>query len=128
MSFDLKRIALIVILSFSAGIMIGAWLGRPAFSPRWKDKNPEKMMLERYSSKLHLSAEQKTNVEKILNEARPKMIALRSETRPKFEAIRSSVNSQIRSLLNDRQKSRFDKMEAEWEARMKNFHHGRPHP
>ena len=82
----------------------------------------EQRLLDRFSSKLHLTPEQRTQVAAILEVKRSKMDALRTEIKPRFEEIRTSTSAEIRQLLNPDQQQRFDTMEAEWAAKKKRFH------
>ena len=82
----------------------------------------EQRLLDRFSSKLQLTSEQRTQVATILEAKRQKMDALRAEIKPRFEEIRTSTSGEIRQLLNPDQQQRFDAMEAEWAAKKRRFH------
>ncbi len=79
-------------------------------------------MMDQFSSKLSLNAEQKERISAILEETRGKMDALRKEARPKFEEIRNSSRARIRELLNPDQQKKFEVMSAEMDARMEKRH------
>ena len=116
-----KQILITFVISFVAGAGVMHCQLQHHFYSHWKHEDREKRMLERLSSKLHLTGEQKKQVEVILEEAQPEMAALRSEVRPKFEALRNSTNTKIRKILNSNQQEKFDQMQTEWEARKKKF-------
>ena len=78
-----------------------------------------KKLLEKFTKELDLSAEQKSQVEKILETNLPKMKALRETVRPQFKAIGESLQSEIRAVLKPDQLPKFNKMAAEYEARRK---------
>lgn len=78
--------------------------------------DPYRQMLDRFSSKLDLSADQKTQVAAILEDKRQKIAALRDEARPQFEAIRTATQTEIRQLLTAEQQQKFDAMQSDWDA------------
>ncbi len=89
---------------------------------RWGGGRFEQQLLDRFSSKLNLTSEQRGQVATILEAKRQKMDALRAEIKPRFEEIRTSTSAEIRQLLTADQQRRFDVMEAEWAAKKKRFH------
>lgn len=110
-----------VLPALAAGILLGASV--PIYAGkhfRRSFQNPEKQghrMLERFSRKLDLTAEQKEKVGAVLESSRQRMEALWKEGRPKFDAIRESTNTEIRALLGPEQREKFDKLNARMEAR-----------
>ena len=113
-------------ISCAIGIVAGAVLGGAMARCHWhrfgREEGQYNRLLERFSSKLDLTAEQKTQVAAILETKRQKIKALRSEIHPKFEEIRYSTNEEIRKLLAPRQQEKFDKLRSEWESHWKKHH------
>jgi Spy/CpxP family protein refolding chaperone len=118
----MKLTAKHVVAVFIAGVVLGA-LGMIAFKPlghagRWG--NPEKFhnrMMERFTSELGLTPDQRQKISAILQEARVKIEALRAQTRPRFEEIRSATETQIRGLLTPEQQEKFEQMNVRMKAR-----------
>ena len=117
-----------VIVAFLLGAVIeavamaGPWCG-PRSHRQWgKSEDIQKKMLERFDSKLSLTADQRQQVATILEGKRTKIDALRAEMRPKFEEIRNATRAEIRQLLTPEQQTKFDKMTAEFDAKAKKFH------
>lgn len=110
----------------SAAFLIGLIVGGVAVGPvrrefreRWEKRSPQERMLARLSSKLQLSSEQKTKLAAIFQAKKIKIDALMAEGRPKFEAIRNETREEIRAILNSDQIEKFNKLDAEMEARFK---------
>ena len=112
----------VCLLSFALGIGTGWWAGREAFPRRWNQEQRYQQMLERFNDRLRLTPEQKTQVKTVFETKRKKMEALREEMRPHFELIRLETQRDLRQLLTPGQQKRFDRMEAEWQARLKKRH------
>jgi Spy/CpxP family protein refolding chaperone len=77
----------------------------------------EEQQTERLTKTLKLTPDQVTQLKAIQDATRQKLMALRDDSssprghrREKMEAIQQDSRSQIRALLNDRQKARFDEM------------------
>lgn len=79
-------------------------------------------MVERFSRRLDLTPEQKTQVSAILEAKRQKMDVLRAEVNPKFEEIRNSTKKEIRKILTAEQQKKFDALEARRAARREKWH------
>ena len=81
--------------------------------------------LQRLSSKLKLTDEQKPQVKSILEDQRDQMqkemqepSSGRGEKRNKMRDIHENASSKIRALLTDDQKTKYDKLEAKRQERM----------
>ena len=118
-----------VVLACLAGLLVGAaggwWAGRELFPRRWGWEQRYEKMLERFSSELKLTPDQKEQVKALLEAKRQKMEALRNEVRPRREEIRQSTQTEIRKLLSPEQQTKFDRMEKEWQARRAKRHGSR---
>ena len=113
-----------IVIAFLLGAAVTA-LGThacPFYRRPWeRGKHFQERMLERFDAKLHLTPDQKERLALILEQKRGKIDALRSEVRPKFEEIRKTTRVEIRQILTPEQKTKFDAMSAEWEARAEKF-------
>ncbi len=113
-----------LLIGFAGGVAFGQWYGRESSHCRWKKGGMRQHMLERFDRELHLTADQKKQVETIFDAHHPQMEALQEEIRPKFEALRNTAQAEIRKLLNPEQQKKFDdlnvKMEERWKDR-RNF-------
>jgi Spy/CpxP family protein refolding chaperone len=83
--------------------------------------------LKRMTKEFNLTAEQQSKIKPILMDAQKKMEDLRSDSssdrqtmRGKMMQIRQDSNDQVRALLDDKQKEKFDKQEQQREDRTQN--------
>lgn len=121
-----KTIVVTFAISFVLGAVFGRWQTLEKFERRWENPQAkQKWILDRMSCKLSLDGEQKKKVATILEETSPQMEAVRAQTRPQLDALRKQTHDRIREILRPDQQKKMDKMEAEWEERMKRF---RPNP
>ena len=115
-----------VIVAFIVGVMVGIVGARGCVRfmvhRHWRSGQFQARMLQRFSSKLQLTPDQRTHVAAILDQKRQKIDALRAEIQPKFQEIRTSTAAEIRALLTPEQQQKFDAMNAKSEARAKRFH------
>jgi Spy/CpxP family protein refolding chaperone len=63
------------------------------------------------TEKLHLTADQETKVQPILDQAKPQITAIHREAMQKMHTVMNSTLSQIRPLLNADQQSKLDAIE-----------------
>lgn len=112
-----KQVIMAFVLGVAAGGIGGRWCALEYGHKAWKGGRFEERLLQRFSRQLKLTPEQRTQVGAILEAKRQKIETLRADTRPKFEAIRSSTSAEIRQLLTPEQHARYDKIEAEQQAR-----------
>lgn len=83
--------------------------------PKQLGVNPEvirKQMFDDFSKHLNLSEDQKTKVNAILESNRKEAEELKKQMQEKMKALREKSNSEIRAILNDEQKKKFDELEA----------------
>ncbi len=83
----------------------------------WKHGNMKEHMLQKFSSELNLTEEQKEKVSAIFDAKHPKMMALHDEVRPKFEALRGEAETEIREILTPEQQKKFEEMNARMEKK-----------
>jgi periplasmic protein CpxP/Spy len=81
--------------------------------------------LKRMTKDFNLTADQQAKIKPILVDARKKMDVVRNDSsgdrqsmRQKMMQIRQDTNDQVRALLDDKQKEKFDKQEQERQERM----------
>jgi len=89
--------------------------------------------LKRLTKDFNLTTDQQTKIKPILVDTEKKMEDLRNDSsadrqtmRGKMMQIRQDTNDQIRALLDDKQKEKFDKQEQERQDRMQNRRGGGP--
>jgi Spy/CpxP family protein refolding chaperone len=89
--------------------------------------------LKRMTKDFNLTADQQSKIKPILVDEQKKMEDLRNDSsgdrqamRGKMMQIRQDTNDQIRALLDDKQKEKFDKQEQERQGRMQNRRGGGP--
>ncbi len=76
-----------------------------------KGKRGPKPDIEQMAKELSLSAEQKTQIQKVFEEMRP----AKGETRPsreEMDAKRKAADAKIKKILNEEQYAKFEKMRA----------------
>jgi len=88
--------------------------------------------LERMTKELNLSADQQTKIKAILEDGRTKMTAARDpnasqdDQRAKMMELRKAESLNIKAVLDDTQKAKFDEMEKREMERMRGGGGGRP--
>ena len=70
----------------------------------WHHGNP----LDRISESLNLTADQKTKVQPILDQAKPQLAAIHQDAMQKSKTVMDSTMSQIRPLLTPDQQKKLD--------------------
>ena len=83
--------------------------------------------VKRMTKDLNLTTDQQTKVKSILEDEQKKAQDLRSDSandrqamRQKMTQLRQDTGDQVRALLDDKQKEKFDKMEKQRQDRMQN--------
>ena len=113
-----------IAVAFVAGICAGSFvLDRygPDLGRHHGDDRFQQRLLNRFSSKLKLTPDQRSQVAAILESKRQQMDALRKEIRPRFEEIRKTTSAEVSRLLTAEQQEKFNVMQAEQEKRMEHF-------
>lgn len=82
-------------------------------------------MVERLRSNLDLTDEQAAELESVMNENHETARAFWRNSRSEYEALRQQFRADIRELLSDEQRGRFDEMVAEFEAKHEKGREGR---
>ena len=120
MKLEWKQVVISIFIGFSLGATLGWWGSQ--YSGDWRGKDRYSWMLERFSSRLDLTPQQKKEIAELLEAKRQSITALRAEIRPRFEEIRNSTRQEIRKRLTPEQQQKFDAMHEEWESRRKDRH------
>ena len=114
--------------SYQGGGYGGGQMGGGRRGPMSPDEQ-----LKRMTKDLNLTADQQAKIKPILVDERKKMEDARNDTstdrqtmRQKMMQIRQDTNDQVRALLDDKQKEKFDKQEQERQERMQNHRGGGP--
>jgi Spy/CpxP family protein refolding chaperone len=109
-------------VGFAGGLLAGVLAMHPkcfhrgGMGPGPGHGGPQKLvrMLDR---KLGLTGEQKEAVEGIFAAQGVKLKALHDESFPKFEALRRATDEQVRAVLTDEQKVKYDALKKKWDER-----------
>jgi Spy/CpxP family protein refolding chaperone len=89
--------------------------------PHWGEIHPREVVVRKLSRKLHLDANQKAQVEVIVNDAHNQMREMRRETQPKIDSIMGNAQAKIRAILRPDQKAEFEKLIAKWKTQREKF-------
>lgn len=120
------RIALYLLLVFGGGVAVGSF-GHHLLTVKSviattlsKRKTPEdyrKEYVAEMRQRLHLSDDQLTAIEKILDRTKERYREFRERTRPEMDRIQMEQTSDIRALLQADQVVEYEKMRAERDQR-----------
>jgi Spy/CpxP family protein refolding chaperone len=103
------RIAVVII--FVVGFVAGA-LALNIYRGRHRPPSGElgRGGFEQMLGRLNLSAEQRTQVDAIFDDARSELIQVRKESGPKFREVRERTDERLRAVLTTEQWGQFQKM------------------
>jgi hypothetical protein len=87
-------------------------LGGPGAGRRGGGPVP-RLLVDRLTSDLDLTAEQRTKIEEVLTARRGGLEAVQREVRERFDAEQRSLRDEIRQLLTPEQQQKFDRNEQE---------------
>jgi Spy/CpxP family protein refolding chaperone len=74
---------------------------------------PPGMLLERLTSDLELTPDQRSQIEGVLAARRSRLDALQQDVHARFEAEQRSLRDEIRKVLTPEQQEKFDKQQAD---------------
>jgi hypothetical protein len=124
MKFSRAAIALYVGLVFASGVVLGAFGHRlymvSTIVSAKGTKNPEEFrrkVIAEYRTRLHLSDDQVTRLNVLMDETRARVEDTRQKLHPAYQKIRAEQNEKIRQILSADQQVEFDKMHKEREER-----------
>lgn len=120
--------ALMLALTFLLGTVTGAvsvyiYRGHQTVSATGTRPPGPRDIVEGMSKTLGLDADQKQSLGRIIEQSRERYRALSKQFRPQYDAIRDQSNQEIRAILRNDQKEKFEAMIKEMEA---NRHRSRP--
>lgn len=118
MRWPSKQIVLTAVISFALGMVCGLGGLRHVIEHRVARGQIYHTILTRLDARLHLSPEQRTQVETILTKARRQVTSLQLEVRPRFQEVRDATRTEIRQVLTPDQRQRFDRIQTRWESRI----------
>ena len=127
MKFSRAAIAIYVGLIFASGAVLGV-LGQKLYTvsadnsktpPRRDPEALRKKVVELYRDRLHLSDDQVSQLNSIMDETRARVEEIRHQNRPAYQKIHEEQDQKIRGMLNPGQQAEFDKIMKEREERMK---------
>lgn len=114
-------------LGTTAGVAVDRLVARPGACPtdqsrRHNGRDDRSSYLEWLTAQLELTVEQRSHVERTVDEHRTAVTALWREMRPEFEALKARLREDIRTVLDDQQREAYDALlarEAERRRRRK---------
>ncbi len=117
---DLKVIVLILV--FALGVATGA-LGIRVYersygasaAGRWSRFDRERYV-SRLTTDLRLTADQRHELDRILDDTRAEFMTFRETIRPQVQEIKTRARGRIREMLTPDQRQRFEVFLKEWEA------------
>lgn len=112
MKWNWKQILISLSLGIIVGVAVARWCGHHAGH---RMKSPEKKFerkLKWFTKKLDLSPAQAAQVKEIFQKKHDSLNILHEEMRPRFEALRETGVNEVREILNEEQRVKFEKLEA----------------
>ena len=105
------RAAMLLVAVFLVGLLAGAgvsaWAERSGHE-EGRHERGRKGYLARLTDELELAPAQQDSVRAILDRYEPAFDSLWQETRPRFETLRAGIRSEIRTHLNNQQRTEYD--------------------
>lgn len=117
-----RRAFFYLLLVFLLGAVVGGlathWASRRGWASERSDhRRDPRGALEWLNRELKLNSDQRSQVESILDETGQAYRAIRQRTRPEYEAVRQQGREKIRALLSEEQRTRFEALVREIDAR-----------
>jgi|RhiMetdeSRZDD1v2_1073273.scaffolds.fasta_scaffold102826_3 hypothetical protein len=114
---------MLIAVVFLLGAIVGGSLGTTIVSRKfasppeisWRQKR--NMILEKFRSRLELTAEQSEKVQAILEQTHQQVRTLEQSIKPQSVEIRNQMRSRVRELLGEDQKTKFEVMTREYDQR-----------
>lgn len=110
--------ATVFLLGFAAGAL-GLMLYTSRFEPGrpagWTGKFDRERYVKQLTEAVDLRAEQKSELNAILDETREDFLALRRRLQPEFEEVRQRARGRIREILTAEQQPRFEAFVQRWD-------------
>jgi Spy/CpxP family protein refolding chaperone len=123
MNFSRAAIAAYVGLIFASGAVLGFYSNRLYIATQASEKpRPEefrKKLLETFRDRLHLTDDQVTKVNAIMDETRSRVEETRRQMKPAYQKIHEEQDQKFRAILTPDQLTEFDKILKERAERQK---------
>jgi hypothetical protein len=100
--------AIFFVVVFVSGALSGFFVGRAQPAPRSTDLPRWKDTLEAYDREVGLDAGQRASFEKIFTANHPRFNTVKRTIEPELATLRSDVRTQLRAVLREEQRPRFD--------------------
>ena len=121
------KVAIYLLLVFASGIAVGAfsqhlYTARSVSARTSRPRNPEeyrKRYMGEMQTRLNLSAEQAAKLNSILDKTRTRFDEIRERSKPEMDAIQKDQIEQINGILNDTQRTDYEKLRKERDANRK---------
>jgi Spy/CpxP family protein refolding chaperone len=116
---------LMLVLTFGLGVVAGA-VSNHLYETRFKPAGPRPGarsappdIAEELGQGLNLNADQKNKLKEIIQQSRERYRTMSQQFRPQYDAVRDETRQQIRQILTEEQKARFEKIINEMDERHK---------
>ena len=107
----------VVIIVYLLGIVSGSLVTKAGIRHFFNSrKRTERRLVNRLSSKLQLTDEQKNEVKSIIDKHRPEMKKLRSSIKEEMKKLKDNMHQDIKKVLNEEQSEKFDKIIKRYET------------
>jgi Spy/CpxP family protein refolding chaperone len=113
-----RKAQLIIIATFTAGIIVGA-AGQylVVHQSLSKSGNSNQEVLDGMTRSIKLTTDQRAQVEQFLGDSRQQYQDLRNQMRPQYNAIRDATRKRISSILSTEQQSLYEKWTRDLDAK-----------
>ncbi len=117
------RLSVLLLLTFLVGLGAGMLAGGRIWQSRWRywRSHSKDIILTKMDRELKLTPDQHVKIDEILTRRREDIKALRGEFRAKVLGIRERSLSEIRPLLTEDQRPKFEVLMEEYAKRWKRF-------
>jgi Spy/CpxP family protein refolding chaperone len=116
---------LMLVLTFGLGVVAGV-VSKHLYETRFKAagsrpgaRSAPPDIAEELGQGLNLNADQKNKLKEIIHQSRERYRAMSQQFRPQYDAVRDETRQQIRQILTEEQKARFEKIINEMDERHK---------
>jgi len=104
------QLRLAVLLLFVVGFIAGGLAMNLYRGRQWSPRTGGRDRFEQMLDKLNLSAEQRTEVSGIFEDARKQLTELRRESEPAFREVRKTTDARLKAVLTPEQWDQFQQM------------------
>ena len=112
-----RRTSTYLVLIFVSGLLLGGMVMNIA-EHYWLDAHPaseydirqHRLIAQRMSQRLHLTAAQQNQVDGVLQQTLGQYQALEDRLRPQFDQVRTKDRNDLRAILTPQQRNEFDRI------------------